>query len=365
MNALDSAEYILTKAGTPMTAREITEQILAQGLWQTQGKTPWDTVEARLAVDIRDHGEASRFQRCAPRLFALRTWGQPEYVGKQFKKKSKIVDPMPTDAKGVDDTTPGNKVADSPQLNKTEHLGALSFSDAAEQVLEQYGNRQPMHYRELTKMCLELNLISTRGQTPAQTMYTQLLADIERYTKRGENGRFIMYGRGMFGLSRWVDIGLAHQIEQHNDVVRRKLRERLFAMNWSDFQDLIAELLDKVGFVNVSVANLGRDHGIDVRGTLVVAGVIRTNMAVQVKRWRNNVQAPTVQQVRGSLGTHDQGLIITTSDFSSGAKQEAERPNAVPVALMNGEQLVNLLVEYDLGVTRASYDLIELSLNSD
>jgi restriction system protein len=356
VNALDAAEHVLTKVGKPLTAREITEKILARGLWQTQGKTPWATIDSYLAVDIKDHGNTSRFQRCAPSLFALRSWGQPEYVGKPFKKKTQVVrEPLRQDA-GTDISLENKRL---------ERPVSLSFSDAAEKVLEQYGNRQPMHYQELTKKCLELGLVTTRGQTPAQTMYTQLQADIERYTKRGENGRFIMYGRGMFGLSRWVDVGLAHQIEQHNDDVRRKLRDQLFAMSWSDFQDLIAELLDKVGFVNVSVANLGRDHGIDVRGTLVVAGVIRTNMAVQVKRWRNNVQAPIIQQVRGSLGTHDQGLIITTSDFSSGAKQEAERPNAVPVALMNGEQLVNLLVEYDLGVTRASYDLIELSLNSD
>jgi len=67
-----------------------------------------------------------------------------------------------------------------------------------------------------------------------------------------------------------------------------------------------------------------------------------------------------VQQVRGSLGTHEQGLIITTSDFSTGARKEAARPDATPVALMNGEQLVVLLVEHNIGVTRRSHDLIEL-----
>jgi len=65
--------------------------------------------------------------------------------------------------------------------------------------------------------------------------------------------------------------------------------------------------------------------------------------------------------VRGSLGTHDQGLIITTSDFSSGAIEEARRLNAVPVALMNGDELVALLVEHNIGVHRKSYELIELS----
>jgi len=62
-----------------------------------------------------------------------------------------------------------------------------------------------------------------------------------------------------------------------------------------------------------------------------------------------------------SLGTHDQGLIITTSDFSPGARREAERADAVPVALMNGEQLVLLLSEHEVGVTRRSHEMLELN----
>ncbi len=83
-------------------------------------------------------------------------------------------------------------------------------------------------------------------------------------------------------------------------------------------------------------------------------------IAVQVKRWKRNVQAPVVQQVRGSQGAHEQGLIITTSDFSSGARKEAARPDAVPVGLMNGEQLVLLLAEHGIGISRQSHDLFKL-----
>ncbi|MDQ3816797.1 MAG: restriction endonuclease, partial [Acidobacteriota bacterium] len=113
-------------------------------------------------------------------------------------------------------------------------------------------------------------------------------------------------------------------------------------------------------FEEVAVTARSGDGGIDVRGTMVVGDVIRTRMAVQVKRWKNNIQSPTIQQVRGSLGTHEQGLIITTSDFSSGARTEAERANAIPVALMNGDQLIELLIENDIYVRRTSYDLIEI-----
>jgi restriction system protein len=115
-----------------------------------------------------------------------------------------------------------------------------------------------------------------------------------------------------------------------------------------------------MGFEDVAMTPINRDGGIDVRGTLVVGDVIRIRMAVQIKRWRRNVPAPIVQQVRGSLGTHERGLIITTSDFSPGAREEAARPNADPVALMNGEQLVGLLVGYTIGVRRQAHDVIEL-----
>lgn len=85
-----------------------------------------------------------------------------------------------------------------------------------------------------------------------------------------------------------------------------------------------------------------------------------TQQIIDKDLWKNNIQSPTVQQVRGSLGVHEQGLIITTSDFSTGAIEEANQPDKTPVGLMNGQQLVNLLMEYNIGVRRMSHDLFEL-----
>ena len=83
-------------------------------------------------------------------------------------------------------------------------------------------------------------------------------------------------------------------------------------------------------------------------------------MAVQVKRWQANVQRPEVQRVRGSLGAHEQGWIVTTSDFSIGAKEEATRTDATPVTLMNGQEFAERLMEYEIGVRRETYDLFTL-----
>jgi restriction system protein len=339
MDSLDAAEEVLRVEGRPLRSKELTQLMLERGLWKTSGRTPEQTVNARIAVDIMKRGANSRFQRVSTGLFALRRWRMTEHHLKKGAHKADGRDRSPT-----------------MQTIKS----TMSFTDAAEQVLKHHANNSPMHYKKITEKALDLKLIKTKGQTPDQTMYAQILTEIERKTKQGETSRFIKLGKGMLGLAHWTDQGLAQQIGQHNVKARNELRKRLYEMSPGEFEDLVGALLVKVGFEDVIVTNRSNDGGIDVRGTLVVGGVIRTRMAVQAKRWKHNVQAPTVQQVRGSLGAHDQGLIITTSDFSVGARQEADRSNAVPVALMNGEQFVSLLVENDLGIRRTSYDLIEL-----
>lgn len=333
MTVRDAAIEVLKEAGKPLHAKEITKRILADKLWRTGGKTPHATVSAQLYADIKKNGDTSLFMRVGPQTFGLRP-GTMLPGAKRRNTRSKKT----------------HKVATQ----------TYSFTDAAEKVLEQFSKKQPMHYRVITEEALERGWLATEGKTPEASMYAQILMEIRRYQKRGEQPRFVQHGKGYVGLSRWMGRGLAFEIQQHNKRVRDALRKRLLAMNWGEFEDLIARLLAEMGFEDIEITPRRGDGGIDVRGTLVVGDVIRTRMAVQVKKWKRNVQAPVVQQVRGSLGTHEQGLIITTSNFSPGALKEAGRPDAVPVALMNGEQLVVLLVEHSIGVDRRSHDLIEL-----
>ncbi|HLM58829.1 MAG TPA: HTH domain-containing protein [Pyrinomonadaceae bacterium] len=323
MGVLTAVQTVLAEAGEPLHYKEITKRLLNRGLWTTTGQTPDATVNAQLAVDIKRRGKASNFRRADKGVFALRAW------------------------------TPTNP---QPQPTPPTHL---SFTDAAEKVLDKYADKSPMHYRAITDRALELGLIATAGKTPEATLYAQIITENQRRTRRGERPRFVRYGKGYVGLSKWKGIGLAFQIEQHNQHVRKKLIQQIGKMPPAEFESLIGALLAKLGFEDVTVTSFKGDGGIDVRGTMVTGDVVRTRMAVQVKRWKANVQSPTVQQVRGSLGAHEQGLIITTSDFSKGARAEAERADATPVALMNGEQLVKLLVENDIGIRRSSYDLIE------
>ena len=54
---------------------------------------------------------------------------------------------------------------------------------------------------------------------------------------------------------------------------------------------MVGVLLAELGFEEVAVTPRRGDKGTDVRGTLVVGEAVRIRMAVQVKRWKDNVQA--------------------------------------------------------------------------
>lgn len=334
MKAVDAIYQVLLEASVPLTTREITQRILSASLWTTQGKTPEATISATLSSDIKERGVDSRFIHTGPSEYGL----NPEYP------------PEPLQI----------NVSDQTKVSETR---TYSFTDAAEHILRTFANHQPMHYQAITDKALDLKLLSTKGLTPEATLYAQVITEIERRKKRGEQPRFVMHGKGMVGLTVWEPEGLAGMIDSHNHSVRKQLLKNIQEMPAAEFEKMIARLLTAMGFEDVTVTPYSGDKGIDIRGTLVVGESIRTRMAVQVKKWKNNVQAPVVQQVRGSLSTHEQGLIITTSDFSQGAVAEAKQADKIPVALMNGERLVDLLIENNIGIIRTNYDLIEIGEN--
>ena len=320
MNALDAAYEVLRDVGEPLHYRELTKRMLDQGLWTTRAKTPVMTVNARLAVDVQKLGEDSRFRRTAPGMYGLRDAGEPA--------------PQPS--------------------------GQMSFLDAAEEVLRSSGSREPMRYEAIMERAIAAGHLETEGKTPAVSLSSMVGVDIRRRQARGEPQRFLRPTAGMIALAEPVPPGLATEIDEHNRRVRAELLERIASASPEAFEALIEALLRALGFEDVERTSLTKDGGIDVRGTLVVGDVVRIRMAIQAKRWKGNVQRPEVQKVRGSLGAHEQGLIITTSDFTKTARTEAARADASPVALMNGEQFILLLSANEIGVHRERHELFSL-----
>ena len=126
-------------------------------------------------------------------------------------------------------------------LNSNLLADSLTFTDAAERVLTDSGNQEPLHYNVITKLALDRGLIRTEGRTPAATMYSAVLTEIRRHETRGETPRFVQHGRGMVGLSAWLPEEVAGLIEDKNREVRQSLLDRALAASPAEFESLVGE----------------------------------------------------------------------------------------------------------------------------
>jgi restriction system protein len=88
MSFLDAAERVLSDAQKPLHPREIVARALREGLVESSGQTPDQTMKAKLSTDILSKNTSSRFMRTDKNRFGLRTWipRYKEFVADRFKK---------------------------------------------------------------------------------------------------------------------------------------------------------------------------------------------------------------------------------------------------------------------------------------
>ena len=85
----------------------------------------------------------------------------------------------------------------------------------------------------------------------------------------------------------------------------------------------------------------------DVIGELNVANLARVRLFVQAKRFDTaKVSDKAVKDLRKVIPQGCQGAVITTSDFDSKAREAAGEPGFARIGLIDGRQLVDLLIEH-------------------
>lgn len=142
-------------------------------------------------------------------------------------------------------------------------------------------------------------------------------------------------------------------IDDYNRAQREALKAQLAGMHPYKFEHLVKELLSAMGYEDATVTKASGDKGIDVIAT-VQFGITSITEFVQVKRTLTPIQRPILDRLRGCLPFHSalRGTIITLGDYSKGCLDAALFPGAAPITLINGDRLLDLLIEHEIGVTK-------------
>lgn len=143
------------------------------------------------------------------------------------------------------------------------------------------------------------------------------------------------------------------------------LIETMRAMSPRGFERLVLDVLVAMGYggSRAEAAEIGSgigDGGID--GLINEDRLGLDRIYVQAKRWQNTVNSPEVHSFVGALsGKHAQkGVFITTSEFSSGAREYVKNlPQRI--ILIDGQRLAELMIEHNVGVSRSySYEIKQI-----
>ena len=136
--------------------------------------------------------------------------------------------------------------------------------------------------------------------------------------------------------------------EPETDDPYKVVLKQILELDAGEFEILVGHLLTALGFEGSEVVGKPGDGGVDVTGELNASNLATIKVFVQAKRYnlQSTVSATTVKQLRQAIPFGGQGVFITTANYQAKAREAAVEEGFPRIGLINGHQLVDLLVAH-------------------
>ncbi|KTD05822.1 Restriction endonuclease [Legionella gratiana] len=136
-------------------------------------------------------------------------------------------------------------------------------------------------------------------------------------------------------------------LDQYEENANAGIREFIYKKNPYEFQDLVAALLDAMGYHISHITERGPDGGIDIVAYTDPLGTKQPRIIVQVKhRPLDSVASDAIQKLSGTLKRNtDVGIFVTSGQFSKPAIKEAINSRE-HIELIDFDRLIELWIEY-------------------
>lgn len=147
--------------------------------------------------------------------------------------------------------------------------------------------------------------------------------------------------------------------KEYINSLKQDLLDALKKVDSVRFERIVLDLMEKMNYGIGEMTKRSHDGGID--GIINEDELGLQKIYLQAKRYsENKVNEKEIQNFVGALDCSDtnKGVFITTSYFCEKAQKKAAAAKNKIIRLINGEELVTLMIRYNLGVqTKKTYTI--------
>ena len=258
-------------------------------------------------------------------------------------------------------------------------------STVHEAVLKVFNDEgQPLSAKKVYELIEDRDYYRFRSETPAHIVLTALRRrsiglSLDTSIKNKDfqiltDGKYWLKGKPIPSISKAQPTKLTIKEERSDDLqklhvtylkeFKASLLEQLKQIEPVQFERFAKNLLKIYGFRKVHITRATKDGGIDGFGKFKL-GIADLDVAFECKRWvKNTVPKKEVASFRGNIqGEYAQGIYFTTSKFTKEAKAVALKKGGTPIALIDGEMLVDIMIERNFGITVKQLPLYSIQLD--
>lgn len=275
-----------------------------------------------------------------------------------YERKSKELNK--TYNENIADTIPSNRDLLIPYLKMIQDGNSYSANEVTEKLVQFFklsDEQRLMRYENKSDSILLSRIRSVRYSLKKEGYIEEIGKLTYKITGEGIellNDSRIEIEDEINELEKVVDplTVVKEKIEELRNELANNLLKQLMNVHWKKFEDIVVDLLTAMGYGDGEVTQRSNDGGLD--GIIKEDKLGLENIYVQAKKWasNNSVGREVVQSFSGALDAKGarKGVFITTSYFTEGAKNYAQRLESKKIILIDGEELSKLMIDYNIGV---------------
>lgn len=397
MTFYEAAVEILRGAGRPLHYKKITALSLERDLLTHVGRSPEQTMEARLSQEVAKSSEDSLIRAVRPGVYQLREDVDPADARQTIQLREIEDADDDDDDKDDEDSKPAAKADDNdegerkssrsrrrrkrrrPRRDDDDQGKAKTRSsndddsddgddidaagDLADQVARRLADGKTISLRDIAN---ELN--KTAYQDIPSLGSTALRRALElandRRARAGRPPIFTEVGREKWTLAAATDDDLARSYaaldrwqSQHSDLLQKRLEDLLKSRSDEQLLGIVSLVMERLGYIELDRHN-PVDEELATFSASFPMGLTDEQIAVRVCTAKRRAKRADVTSFRGSLNLYQatRGILVAPGGCDKSAVEQTEVPNVAQIDIVDAEALAQLMMRTGVGLVSFSVE---------